>query len=1045
MGTPNDITMAFRRLPLLITLCFFAGRACAQQDMDFHFDHLLFQGQNILKVKRDFYDPYLWVLAQNNHVYRVNSLTMVFDDYTSTFAAYNNVNFVDIAGRSADTVYVATNATRVIEYEKGVLRTIDKPSGIDGTVNSIGLDYHDHIFAGNPTLVIGTTTGLYYYDCRNEYGSLQTSSSGPNQAFEATYRTLATSDIGKTYYDPNTQFPLILRLPYMTDYGAVQYNTPEFGNTVNTVYYLTNGFSLWNTDYLDVLYMTQVWGTEKGLFQNQWSNSNHPWVTTAGYLPGIRVNKVTSIFGLLAYSSPASQAANKMERENLLVGTQNGFYFTNSVLHNFTGPLHDFNTFTLDADVGNQPVNDVCVNATSYATTLCENGVWVASANGLYYLKPDYKGYVNPLNYSAISFSGQPPTLSAINICQGQSVVAEVNGGVYSGDIIQWYKDGQQLTGEAKDKLTINATGDYDAILYDPCSDLHVTTNHLKVKVINAAVFDFAYPDEIPQCDNTPITLQVTDNPGYTYRWYTNGALNGGITSSYQVTQSGKYKVEVSACNNNWVPSKEVQVDMINLPVPQIMADKTQYCAEDVARLTVNTPTDPSYTINWYHDGTLMTPYANLTTITTNTGGNYTATINSNVGNCSQTSTVLPVSFTPAPVFTFNYPSQIQYCAGTPVTLTASGSAAYQYQWYQDGTALTNNTGASFSPTQAGKYKVEVSSCPGSWVSSTELQLNFVAITQPTISADKPAYCQGDDATLSIDIQPDPLYTINWYQNGSLINGAANQTLLSATAGGNYTVSVSANTANTDGSTCSATSAVQAITFSPQPTISIQQTAVNGFCQGQTVTLTAQHSDGTVLWSDGETGDQIQVTQSGTYTATITSPAGCVNSIAQPVTIFPVPDFTLSDVTVCSYDRQPITLTAPAGYKTYNWDNGASDQPTYQVSRAGTVTLTITDANGCQATRTATVTEKCPDVHIPNTFTPNGDGVNDVWNIEGLDESASVKVFTRWGMPIFQSLGYTSPWKGEYNGKRLQPGVYYYIVTVRNGAEKFSGALTIIY
>jgi len=150
----------------------------------------------------------------------------------------------------------------------------------------------------------------------------------------------------------------------------------------------------------------------------------------------------------------------------------------------------------------------------------------------------------------------------------------------------------------------------------------------------------------------------------------------------------------------------------------------------------------------------------------------------------------------------------------------------------------------------------------------------------------------------------------------------------------------------------------------------------------------------------------------------------------------PDPAFAINDTTICTYTKQVVTLTAPAGYAAYSWDGGASTQNTYQVSHPGKVSLTVTDNNGCQATRQIIVSEKCPEVFIPNAFTPNGDGVNDTWDIE---------VFTRWGAEVYQSAGYSSPWNGQYNGKKLQAGVYYYIVTAKNNTERYSGSLTIIY
>ena len=87
----------------------------------------------------------------------------------------------------------------------------------------------------------------------------------------------------------------------------------------------------------------------------------------------------------------------------------------------------------------------------------------------------------------------------------------------------------------------------------------------------------------------------------------------------------------------------------------------------------------------------------------------------------------------------------------------------------------------------------------------------------------------------------------------------------------------------------------------------------------------------------------------------------------------------------------------------------------------------------------------CAAVNIPNTFTPNGDGVNDTWVVEGLDATATVQVFTRWGKQIYQSVGYPVPWNGEYDGKKLPQGVYYYVITAKNNTQKLSGWVSIIY
>src|SRR3569833_701655 len=128
-----------RNLLIIVLLMVCSLAYAQQQDVEYHPNGIFLQGKSILKVKRDFNDTYLWVLAKNNEVYRINSVTMAVDNYTSQFAAYNNMLFIDIAGRSQDTVFIATNSTNVIEYKKGILRTIGPAERKTKKVNSVGM------------------------------------------------------------------------------------------------------------------------------------------------------------------------------------------------------------------------------------------------------------------------------------------------------------------------------------------------------------------------------------------------------------------------------------------------------------------------------------------------------------------------------------------------------------------------------------------------------------------------------------------------------------------------------------------------------------------------------------------------------------------------------------------------------------------------------------------------------------------------------------------------------------------------------------------
>lgn len=87
-----------------------------------------------------------------------------------------------------------------------------------------------------------------------------------------------------------------------------------------------------------------------------------------------------------------------------------------------------------------------------------------------------------------------------------------------------------------------------------------------------------------------------------------------------------------------------------------------------------------------------------------------------------------------------------------------------------------------------------------------------------------------------------------------------------------------------------------------------------------------------------------------------------------------------------------------------------------------------------------------PLVTIPNTFTPNGDGVNDLWELKSLlaYNDCTVSVFNRYGQMVYRSVGYAAAWDGTMGGKELSAGTYYYIIDLKNATPQLSGPITLI-
>lgn len=113
-------------------------------------------------------------------------------------------------------------------------------------------------------------------------------------------------------------------------------------------------------------------------------------------------------------------------------------------------------------------------------------------------------------------------------------------------------------------------------------------------------------------------------------------------------------------------------------------------------------------------------------------------------------------------------------------------------------------------------------------------------------------------------------------------------------------------------------------------------------------------------------------------------------------------------------------------------DNANSTNP--EVYAEETTSFQVTGmVGGCEVTDVVTLNVG-PPVDIYNTFTPNGDGINDTWRIKYIERftNCQVEVFDRWGQSIFKSVGYAQQWDGTYKGRYLPTGPYYYVLELNS-------------
>ena len=183
-----------------------------------------------------------------------------------------------------------------------------------------------------------------------------------------------------------------------------------------------------------------------------------------------------------------------------------------------------------------------------------------------------------------------------------------------------------------------------------------------------------------------------------------------------------------------------------------------------------------------------------------------------------------------------------------------------------------------------------------------------------------------------------------------------------------------------------------------------------------------------------------------------TTESGCADSVTQNIVVNPTPTVD-AGVNKRVHIGESVILTpkATGNNVTYKWTptTGLSNpniaRPVATPADDITYRLTVTSADSCSATDTVSIRIlKIPI--IPNTFTPNNDGTNDVWNIQNLDRypDCIMDIYNRYGMLMFHSTGYGTAWDGRYKGEEVPVGTYYYVLNLKDGTKNYGGYVTII-
>ncbi|MBS1526278.1 MAG: PKD domain-containing protein [Bacteroidetes bacterium] len=261
------------------------------------------------------------------------------------------------------------------------------------------------------------------------------------------------------------------------------------------------------------------------------------------------------------------------------------------------------------------------------------------------------------------------------------------------------------------------------------------------------------------------------------------------------------------------------------------------------------------------------------------------------------------------------------------------------------------------------------------------------------------------------------------------------------------------------GQTCYDVTQPQTITVLANPVVSLVQAA--NICQGanpvQIVANTNGFTGTGVFSGPGiSSAGMFNPAAAGTGVAnisyTFTSASGCDYTATEQITVMPSPVITTpASFTMLEGSQVTMRASAKTDSLKYKWipstglDHDDILNPVVSATEDTRYMLIATSPQGCTATAEVDVKVLKYPV-IPNAFTPNGDGINDTWNIKYLDSypNSLVEIYNRYGEKLYSSIGYPVPWDGTFKGSMVPAGTYYFIIDPKNGRKVISGSVTII-
>lgn len=510
---------------------------------------------------------------------------------------------------------------------------------------------------------------------------------------------------------------------------------------------------------------------------------------------------------------------------------------------------------------------------------------------------------------------------------------------------------------------------------YACLSDAHVSFVNLSV---GGTIFDWSFGDGT---DTTAFA------PGHTY------------------TAAGSYTVRLVLSDDDVCTSNDtayVTITILDPPPPTI--DPVQpICPGGSVQLQAH----GGHAYEWLPAPGLTDLLVADPVVTPSVSTTYTVLVTDSCG--TDTASVDVVVLTSAAITVGN---DTTVCLGNSVPLMASGGGSYSWT---PASSLDNPASATplASPLDTTLYHVTVTT-PEGCVLEDSILVNVQAELPVPLASDT-VICLGDQAQLHV--QGGDTYA--WQAAAGIDQLNVPNPVVSPEVPTTYTVLVS--------NTCGSVSA--------QVFVDVRQVEAHAWpdtlvCPNERLVL---HADGgtTYQWSPQPSSTDSLVLDpavAGTFSVLVMDDLGCQGSATVTVSLFP-PAFVMAGHQASIDFGESAPLFA-SGTGSFIWQPDSSLScstcpfPLASPETTTTYTVEVTDENGCKATDQVTIFFR-GSLFVPNTFTPNGDGVNDLFHALTHDVSTfRMMVFNRWGEPIFSTDRLDGAWNGTYKGRESPVGTY---------------------